>query len=68
MRPKNYLISEDRDARTMKVNKKWSADDDNYVGGFVGVDPLISGLVVENRSLKGYSKLLKPGRGVSLRR
>ena len=52
----------------MKVNKKWSADEDGYIGGIVGVDPLISGLVVENRASKGYSKLLKPGRGVSLRR
>lgn len=68
VKPKNYLISENREGRTIKMSKKWSSEDEGNIGGLIGVDPLLSGLVIENRTSKAYSKLLKPGRGVSLRR
>jgi hypothetical protein len=73
IKPKNYLLSDGREPNSMKIHKKWSGDDDPHSlkeMGLGGIDPILSGLVVENKSSKAYSKLLKPpaGRGACIRR
>ena len=45
MKPKNYMIS---DNRTMKVNKRWSGEEETNAGREIGLgtDHVLGGLIV----------------------
>lgn len=66
VKPKNYIISDTKESLAKKI-KRNSSDFEEEKEGMKN-EGLLGGLVIENRSIKAYSKLMKPQitRGLAL--
>ena len=65
LKPKNYLISDDKKDNPQRKEKR--ASDESLPREIVTGEFLIGGIIVENKSSKAYSKLLKNGgRGLAV--
>jgi hypothetical protein len=60
LKPKNYLITDEKAPGQGRKDKRFS--DESLPRDMMTGEHLISGIIVENKSSKAYSKLLKnPG-------